>query len=148
MHYNFGESDLTTAFFFHILMNFLRCNFSLKLFSCKSCSLLTQEALSLFVWRCATVHSLLANKRGFKTKTKKSTVQQKPQLCKTETVPDVSMLLINCGSTLIQRDFIECGANALQGRIVTSNLSSSLISQRVLSYCNIRVVEGCGNEVV
>jgi hypothetical protein len=32
-------------------------NFSLKLFTCKSCSLLTHGALSLFIWRCATEHS-------------------------------------------------------------------------------------------
>jgi hypothetical protein len=28
--------------------------FSLKLFGCKSCSLLRHEALNLFIWRCAT----------------------------------------------------------------------------------------------
>jgi hypothetical protein len=32
-------------------------NFSLKLFICKSCSLLIHEALNLFIWRCATEHS-------------------------------------------------------------------------------------------
>jgi hypothetical protein len=31
--------------------------FSLKLFACKSSSLLTHEALNLFIWRCATEHS-------------------------------------------------------------------------------------------
>jgi hypothetical protein len=36
---------------------FLRCNFSLKLVACTSCSLLTHEALNLFIWRCATEHS-------------------------------------------------------------------------------------------
>jgi hypothetical protein len=40
-----------------ILMNFLSCNFNVKLFACKSCSLLTHEALILFIWRCATEHS-------------------------------------------------------------------------------------------
>jgi hypothetical protein len=29
----------------------------LKLLACKSCSLLTHEALNLFIWRCATEHS-------------------------------------------------------------------------------------------
>jgi hypothetical protein len=31
--------------------------FSHKLFACKSCSLLTHEALNLFIWRCVTEHS-------------------------------------------------------------------------------------------
>jgi hypothetical protein len=36
-------------------LTFLRCNFSLKLFACKSCSLLTHEALNLFTVVIAVV---------------------------------------------------------------------------------------------
>jgi hypothetical protein len=44
------KKPCTGLFFFVVI-------FSLKLFACKSCSLLTQEALNLFIWKCATEHS-------------------------------------------------------------------------------------------